>query len=275
MLSKKVRDKCNNFEADTGVWAEDGVRNIQDLLIGDKVWAFSEESHSFQLQDIVHLIQREGEYLLIDITLDNGEVISTTDNHPFYVKIGDRWEWIEAGELQPQSILLDKEGSEQSVDIIERSPFQGRVFNLTIKNDHTFIVGQSGVITHNAGRCDDKLDKLHMYEGSRGGGVHHVSGLGAKWTPSRTFVGPMQQRGGFYELRIQNIANPHQVKLSTFFPDSMSRSQINAITRAAVYQRNFTNGSFPLDKIWSGYPSGINILVTKGPRGWHGSPRID
>jgi len=271
MLSGKFRKSCNSFMAGTEIWTGDGLREIQGLSIGDNIWAFDVKSQAFRLQEIVHLIQREGAYDLIRIVLENGTTINTTEYHPFYVKTENDWVWTDAREIRDGTILWSKKDGGQTVSHISSQKFAGPVYNLTVSMDHTFLVGGEGVVAHNAGKCSDKLDELHMFDGSRGGGVHHLSGVGKKWKIFET----VDRRGDFYKVRLQNKANPAKFKYSTFFPDSMSREQIKAISWAAVYQRNFTKGPVALEKIWPGYPKGIKIFVTEGPNGWHASPRFD
>ncbi len=57
MLSGKFRQACNSFGADTGIWTEDGIRSIDEIKIGEKIWAFNQDTQQIELQDVVHLIQ--------------------------------------------------------------------------------------------------------------------------------------------------------------------------------------------------------------------------
>ncbi|MEE4259537.1 MAG: polymorphic toxin-type HINT domain-containing protein, partial [Bacteroidales bacterium] len=158
MLSSKFRKACNSFDSDTEVWTDDGIKLITDLNIGDEVWAFNEDSGELELQDIVHLIQREGEYQLIELIVGN-EKIDTTDNHPFYVKIKDGWEWKDAGEIKIGDIVRDKQGNEKIITGLSIKPHTGKVYNLTVDNVHTYLVGEQGLVAHNAGKCDIPVTK--------------------------------------------------------------------------------------------------------------------
>lgn len=194
MLSGKFRKACNSFDGDTEVWAEDGIRSIDELLIGDKVWAFNEETQQLELQDIVHLIQREGEYQLVNIALDNGETINTTQLHPLYVMTEKGWEWQDAGELEAGDVLRDREGWERSITNIEEYTFEGKVFNLTVDSQHTYLVGDAGIVAHNTNKeCDfegvvrgaKKLKIIRNPKHNRGGG--RKPGKGASAEPSDSF----------------------------------------------------------------------------------------
>jgi RHS repeat-associated protein len=159
MLSGKFRKACNSFDADTEVWTEEGIKHILGLEIGDKVWAYNEETGELELQDIVHLIQREGDYQLIELSVGD-ETIKTTANHPFYVKAIESWEWKNASELKAGDIVKDQQGNGLAVVAINTKLHNGKVFNLTVDNVHTYLVGKQGVVAHNAGSCDKMRDKI-------------------------------------------------------------------------------------------------------------------
>ncbi len=77
------------------------------------------------------------------------EPIGTTDNHPFWSE--DRQAFIAAGELQLGETLLLANGTHTQVTRI--TPHTGppvEVFNLEVDVDHTYHVGEDGVLVHNA-----------------------------------------------------------------------------------------------------------------------------
>ncbi len=274
MLSGKFRQACNSFEGDTGVWTEDGVRDISNLLIGDRVWAFNEETQQLELQDIVHLIQREGEYDLFSITLESGEVINTTKNHPFYVKTDNGWEWIDAGDLQLENMLRDKSGNQQVVAAIDVMLFQGKVYNLTVDNHHTYLVGGTGVVAHNAGAC-----KIPIFNTRK---TNHIRG---EFNSGGAFVGYHSRFGGSDRsgVRVLNIVRPaggNRNKIyggtvqvlkdgvwvnkrggfSTFWPDGWNLQRIQAEVNA-VYNTAVTRGFSGSGTFTRKGPSGFDVLV--------------
>ncbi len=138
-----------------------------------------------------------------------GEVIDATDGHPFYV-LADQgeWNWVDAGELTVESILAGKAGDLLQVVGIESNTKVMSVFNITVNNDHTYYVGESGVLNHNAGGCDltDRLlttfgwkrrpsgasDKLRKNMIARGinepgykNAAHHIVGFGERSRPAQ------------------------------------------------------------------------------------------
>ncbi len=148
--------KRNSFIAGTLVSTNDGIKPIEDIKIGDMVWAYDVESGQKSLQKIVHLIEGDGEQSLVDITLVTGEKITATDNHPFWVV--DKADWVLAKYLDLTSLLLDINNNTLSIfKILERSTENTKVYNLTVNDDHTYYVGESTVLNHNC-----TLDNLNF-----------------------------------------------------------------------------------------------------------------
>jgi RHS repeat-associated protein len=154
MLSSKFRKAgCNSFDADTEVWTPAALIPISELSIGDMVWAYNEETGIFEEQEVVHLIQREGEYQLVELTIGS-ETIDVTENHPFFVKNDGVWKWKDAGEINVDDIIKGLHGNEKVVTGLHIKPHNGKVYNLTVDNVHTYLVGEQAVVAHNMGACD-------------------------------------------------------------------------------------------------------------------------
>jgi hypothetical protein len=151
MLSSKFRKACNSFDADTEVWTQTSPKPIAELEIGDKVWAYNEETREFELQEIVHLIQREGEYQLIELAIGS-EVIDTTHGHPFYIKSDEGWKWEVAENLEVGDVVKDQKGDEKVITGFNTKQHNGKVYNLTVNNVHTYLVGKQGIVAHNMGK---------------------------------------------------------------------------------------------------------------------------
>ncbi len=137
----------NSFIAGTLINTENGLKPIEGIAIGDLVWAFNVETEEKTLQPVVHLIEGEGEKALVDIELSTGEVISSTDNHPFWV--GKTSEWVLAKDLNLQSQLLGINSNILNVTNLDQYKKNIKVFNLTVDGDHTYYVGESGILNHN------------------------------------------------------------------------------------------------------------------------------
>lgn len=146
MLSKTVRKACNSFEEDTLVHTEFGLKKIQDIKIGEKVWAYNERTGEQSLETVIHLVEGDGEKTVVDIKLTSGEVIEATSGHPFYIE-GD---WVDAGELKVGDQLLGLDGERITVSTLSQAARETKVYNLTVANSHTYYVGLEGVLNHNA-----------------------------------------------------------------------------------------------------------------------------
>ena len=154
MFSKKKPNcgacPCNSFTSDTLVETENGLRPINEIKIGDKVWAYDEETSEKSLQEVTHLIIGEGLKNLVDITFENGELLTSTDEHPFYVD----GRWVNAGDLEISDILMGLNSSSNSLSQIKFYDREQKVYNLTVANDHTYFVGKSRILTHNQNLCN-------------------------------------------------------------------------------------------------------------------------
>lgn len=141
---------CNSFVPGTAVLMADGTtRRIEDVELGDLVWAADPETGEEGPREVTRLITRHGDKTLVEIEID-GERVTATDHHPIWVD--NDGEWVDAEDLQPGDHLLDEDGVTLLVDDIDirRVPNQ-TVYNLTVDDLHTFFVlaGDEAILTHN------------------------------------------------------------------------------------------------------------------------------
>ena len=149
-FSSKLQKACkNSFDGTTLVATELGLMPIESIKIGDKVWAYNEVNQTKTLQEVTHLIRGEGDKELTDITLNSGEVITATANHPIWEQ--NEQNWIDAGKLTLDSILLSRYDNNLSILNLREYEEQATVYNLTVNNNHTYFVGRDGVLGHNSG----------------------------------------------------------------------------------------------------------------------------
>ena len=136
----------NSFSFGTLVHTNDDLVPIEDIVIGDFVWATNPKTGERELKVVTHLIQGDKEYELFIISFDNGEVITTTGDHPFYVN----GEWVNAKDLKSGNealvIVENKPVRINNAEIVVRAE---KVFNLTVEEFHTFHVGDAGYLVHN------------------------------------------------------------------------------------------------------------------------------
>jgi hypothetical protein len=127
------------------VHTQRGLITIAEVQIGDQVWSFNEDTGESQWNEVTHLIQGDQEYNLVVLTLENGETIEATEEHPFFVVEKG---WVAAEELTQGDVLVTKDGN-VGISSVEREQRTVVVYNLTVENAHTFYIGRDGVLVHN------------------------------------------------------------------------------------------------------------------------------
>lgn len=149
----------NSFPADTLVHTEQGLKPIQDIQVGDKVLALDERTGQTSYQPVLQLIQNKGQYQFIKVTLENGEQLEATAEHPFYIQ-GKGWN--AAANLKVGDALLLHNGTTLVVKTLDTSVRVDAVYNFTVANLHNYFVGKDGVAVHNSGGCPSlKGDPYH------------------------------------------------------------------------------------------------------------------
>ena len=153
------------FPAGTQVATKDGLKNIEDIRMGDEVWAYDEHTGEIGLKPVTNSFERQANILVkIEIA---GETITATPEHPFYAN----GHWKEAGLLQTgdnimlfsgRLVKVDEvkyEGAHAPVeisedifeDITEGYDEPQKVYNFEVEGWHTYFVGWLKVLVHNAG----------------------------------------------------------------------------------------------------------------------------
>ena len=134
------------FTGDTLVAAENGQKRIDEIEVGDKVWAFNVETRESELKTVTKVDVHSVEEILRLYT-DEGD-IDTTANHPFYV-IGKGW--VAAGDLVvgDEVYNLDETASAilgLEIEILDEPVL---VYNLEVEDFHSYFVGCVPVLVHN------------------------------------------------------------------------------------------------------------------------------
>ncbi len=93
---------------------------------------------------MTEVLVREIDAPLVLVHLANGEVIETTEEHPFFVGCA----WVRADQLQPGDILNGAFGG-VPVLAIEHTNRLATVHNLEVEGVHNYRVGEGGVVVHN------------------------------------------------------------------------------------------------------------------------------
>ncbi len=139
-------DSC--FTGDTLILGEEGQKRIDEIEIGNKVWAYNIETGEMELKEVLNVFIKENKEIL-HLETSNGQNINTTTNHPFYVI--DKG-WVAAGDLEKGDELYTADGDIATVTSfeIERFAEPVTVYNLEVYDFHTYFVGCEHILVHNS-----------------------------------------------------------------------------------------------------------------------------
>ncbi|MFJ9007085.1 polymorphic toxin-type HINT domain-containing protein [Streptomyces canus] len=135
------------FPAGTKITTEHGTKPIEDIRTGDRVWAQDPETGERRLRTVAGVMERTADAL---VSVDIGtETLRATTEHPFWVP-GKGWTGAEA--LRPGDRLTTLDGKGARVESVTKKRGPVQVFNFEVEGDHTYFVGTSKVLVHNACR---------------------------------------------------------------------------------------------------------------------------
>jgi RHS repeat-associated protein len=133
------------FVAGTEILTTEGIKNIEDIQVGD--WVIADDPITpggVVARQVLETFVRETD-ALYDLYVD-GEVISTTGEHPFWVP---DFGWVEAKDLTVGSLLQTADGKVVDVDKIERREGKFEVYNFKVEGIPTYFVSELGILVHN------------------------------------------------------------------------------------------------------------------------------
>ena len=157
------------FVAGTPITTVDGFKPIEEIEVGDEVLSKDETTGEIAVKKVTQTYDNETDEL-VHIHV-NGETISATPSHPFYVyKFG----WTLAGSLKAGDVLVLSNGELVTVEWVQHEILESpvKVYNFEVEDYHTYFVGENGVLVHNM--CEPVLpleDGLGTYEDQKG---HHT-----------------------------------------------------------------------------------------------------
>ena len=154
LVDAQMNPKC--FVAGTLILTAGGYVLIEDIQAGDEVVSMDYETGEVAVKKVVQTFENESN-VLIHVQVD-GEVISTTPEHPFYVA---KFGWTHAINLRAGDILVLSNGEYVIVELIQHEILEApvKVYNFEVEDYHTYFVGESGVLVHNS--CTDVQGKGH------------------------------------------------------------------------------------------------------------------
>ena len=154
-LANALRTTQMCFVAGTKVLTLEGLRNIEDLCIGDWVLSRDADTGEQAYRAVVDTIVTHPERLYhVRYRHDGGfeEELVATGEHPFYVV--ERNAFVAARDLVAGETLSLADGATAIVaGVVTEDPRPGEIlttYNVEVDEFHTYFVGESGVWVHNA-----------------------------------------------------------------------------------------------------------------------------
>ena len=147
----------NCFVAGTKVHTEQGVRNIEDVKVGDKVISYNHDNDVVEYKEVLQTSINEDEKI-IKYVFENGTEISCTPGHPFFViskgycsftpEITNQSHGIEVEQIEIGDEVLHLDGYGVTISEIIDNGETEVVYNLKeVKGNHNFFV--EDLLVHN------------------------------------------------------------------------------------------------------------------------------
>ncbi len=136
------------FPAGTLVHTATGLRPIEDLSVGDRVWAWRSETRTAEPQEITAVV-RGFTTTWVDIELAGMPAVRSTPAHHYWVESESAW--IAASDLEVGMSLQLRDGRllEVLCTSTEHADDPSPTFNLSVDELSNFFVGRDGVLVHN------------------------------------------------------------------------------------------------------------------------------
>jgi RHS repeat-associated protein len=145
-----VTECMNSFTAGTLVLLASGSKKpIEHVKVGDVVIAGDPLKRTERAEQVQNVIVGHGNKHLVQIHID-GDIIDATYNHPFWSATNNRFEL--AQELKVGERLLLADGELFPITAVHIYDQVTTVYNLSIRDIHTFYVGPHSVLVHNCPR---------------------------------------------------------------------------------------------------------------------------
>nr|WP_232369534.1 polymorphic toxin-type HINT domain-containing protein [Leptospira abararensis] len=135
------------FTAGTKVHTNDGLKNIEDIQVGDMVLSWNEKTGEREYKVVTELFLHEINQLY-EVKTTKGTTLETTWNHPFWVV--DKKAWVEVKDLQVGDVLSLADGALVEISNIRSYNVEPtKVYNFEVEDNHSYFVGEDGVLVHN------------------------------------------------------------------------------------------------------------------------------
>ena len=136
------------FLAGTLVWTPEGIKEIENLKIGDVVLAMPDSTqniHDIKPCKITYTFRGwvNGYYVL---EFSDGSVLKATAKHPFWIYSKG---WLLVEDLQCGMKVITKNGEKLFLKQVSFVKTPTVIYNITVDKYSTYFVGDSGIYVHN------------------------------------------------------------------------------------------------------------------------------
>lgn len=135
------------FTEGTKVSTPDGLKNIENIKIGDEVVTLNMGTKQPEVKKVMQTFKHIVNTKICKIYIGK-EYIECTTDHTIYEKNKG---WIKAVELKEGDTLVSEEGKEKQIDKIEVCEDNDfiNVYNFEVEDNHNYFVGNNKVLVHN------------------------------------------------------------------------------------------------------------------------------
>jgi hypothetical protein len=138
---------CGCFTEGTLVLTANGLVPIENIVVGDSVWARNDSTGKITIKTVLSTFEREfGEVYRLYF---GGTYVEATYEHPFFVNGG----WVTAENVRVGDTLFSSSGTGLILDSVSIRVGTVTVRNLEVKDDHTYFVSERGILVHNGNPC--------------------------------------------------------------------------------------------------------------------------
>jgi len=139
------------FVAGTQVLTKDGYKNIEDVKLGEKLWAKNTETGEQEWKPVTKIfVEPDRGIYEIKLKGKDGFVqkIEATDDHPFYVMSHG---WKNTIELKVGDQIETDGFDAMTITSVIDQKRQDLTYNFTVADFHTYYVTKRNVLVHNCG----------------------------------------------------------------------------------------------------------------------------
>lgn len=247
------------FATGTLIAIPNGFKAIEEIKVGDEVITFNDKGEL--LTNVVELCHIHENEAIWEYRFWNGISVKATPNHWVLNQFGN---FAEIGTLTNQDAIIDGDGHLRPLQDAKLIG-NGTVYNLTVKENHTYIA--DNIRVHNTGSGEGRLSSVIRGSGGGGGGKGGGGGSGrvAQESPdSLRSIAYASVLDLVAEGEIEGLANGLK---SVYFNNTPLQNDSGSFnfTGTTVVSTNGTQGQSYI----SGFPSvenenGVSVEVSYG-----------